>query len=206
MQACITSYIQFLKQGKVIAFPTDTVWGLSVDACNTQAVDNLVRIKNRPADKRFSVLIPSVKSLSEHATLSNFEKNVVKEVWPGSFSIVCKAKNFGWASRLGSLDGTVAFRCINNDFVEKLLNQWEGVLITTSANVSGSSICNEASSIRKLNADIKICSHFNNFLQKLHIPSTVIKVKEDKIKVLRKSYQYKLLANIAFQNQWVLEA
>lgn len=205
MQKCISSYIQFLKEGRVIAFPTDTVWGLSVDAFNAQAIDSLIRIKKRKLNKSFSVLIPSVASLDQYATLSDFEKCLVREIWPGSFSIVLKAKDLSWANQLGSLDGSIAFRCANNRFTGELLDRWGRALVTTSANSSGFPVCDKAVAIWKLDANIKICSYFVNFMEKLHTPSTVIKVLGKKIKILRKSYQYDLLARTACQKNWTLE-
>lgn len=205
MQICISSYIESLKKGKVIAFPTDTVWGLSVDAFNQKAINSLVYIKKRKLNKSFSVLIPSIESLNKYVALSDFEKLLIKEIWPGSFSIVLKAKNLSWANQLGSVDASIAFRCINNKFTKELLNQWGEALITTSANSSGLPVCDRAASIWKLDANIKICDYFINFLETLHTPSTVIKVLDGKIKILRKSYQYNLLASIASQKNWILE-
>ncbi len=204
MQKCILKYIKCLKDQKVIAFPTDTVWGLSVDALNLQAIDNLINIKKRKLNKSFSVLISSVDKLNQYAILSDFEKLLVKEIWPGSFSIVFKAKDLNWAKQLGSQNGSIAFRCINNKFTKNLLNKWGGALITTSANSSGSKVCNNSHDILKLSPDIKICSYFINFVEKLNTPSTVIKVLDKKIKILRNSYQYDLLKEIAAKKNWTL--
>lgn len=205
MQTCIQSYIKCLTEGKLIAFPTDTVWGLSVDATNTKAINSLAHIKKRPLNKSFSVLIPSVSSLEKYVVLSQWEKKLIQQIWPGSFSIVLKAKNLDWANQLGSLDGSVAFRCINNTFTNSLLIQWGGILVTTSANFNSLPVCTSAEAILQLNSSINICSYFMKFKEKLHSPSTVIKILEGRIKILRKAYQYDLLLSKATQNHWTVE-
>lgn len=206
MQSSVDFYIQGLKKGGVVAFPTDTVWGLSVDALNQKAVASLVSIKGRRFSKKsFSVLIGSPFDVEKYAILSTVERALIKKIWPGSFTVVLKVKNSNWAKGLGSLDGTVAFRCIDHNFTNQLLKQWSGVLVTTSANFSGSPVCTMAEDILKLDSKITICPSFFKFMDNLNTPSTVIKLTGNKVKILRKSYQYDLLLSKSCGESWIIE-
>lgn len=204
MKSCINNYIQFLKNDEVIAFPTDTVWGLSADAYSQKAINNLINIKQRVSNKSFSVLIASVKDLRKYAILSDFEQVLIKKLWPGSFSMLLQAKDLNWAKSLNSKDNSLAFRCIDHLFTKNLLKQWGSPLITSSANLSGLEVCYDVNSILKINKNIKIDPYFLNFSDTLYKPSTLIKVVNKKIKILRKSYQYNLLAQIAKKENWDL--
>lgn len=204
MKLCIDNYVNLLKNDEVIAFPTDTVWGLSASSFSQKAIDNLIKIKQRKPDKSFSVLVSSITELIKYAILSDFEKLLIKKLWPGSFSILLQAKDLNWAKSLNSKDNSVAFRCIDHLFTNQLLSKWDAPLITSSANISGHTLCHNADSILKINKHIKIDSYFLNFSDKLHSPSTLIKVVDKKIKILRKSYQYNLLEQISKQESWDL--
>lgn len=198
-------YIKSLKAGGVIGFPTDTVWGLSVDAFNSKAVKLLVNVKKRQSCKSFTVLVSSFAELQKHVLLSDFESNLLKKIWPGSFSVVLKVKDKRWALKLGSTDGTVAFRFIDHKFTYQLLSSWGGLLVSTSANFTGFPVCTSFKEVQKLNSKIQICSNFLNFKEGLSQPSTVIRVLEGKIKILRKAYQYDLFLEIIEKKSWVVE-
>nr|MBC8457409.1 Sua5/YciO/YrdC/YwlC family protein [Deltaproteobacteria bacterium] len=76
--------VSILHQGDIVAFPTDTVYGVGVDAFNPKAIEKIYEVKERPADKPLPVLVASIDDVLKISTdlPSNFEE-LVAAFWPG---------------------------------------------------------------------------------------------------------------------------
>ncbi len=129
----IRSTITALKEGKVILYPTDTIWGLGCDATNQKACDRITRMKQRSAAQSFVCLI------SSDAMLNRVIKDVPEIAWdlfdeavePLTL-ILPDAK--GLAKGVAAEDGTAAFRMIKEGPLHRIIHQFGKPIISTSAN------------------------------------------------------------------------
>jgi len=124
----IKSAIEFLQQGKVIAFPTETVYGLGCDPRDAKAVKQIVRLKGRPKDKSLLLVASSFAQVREVAVLRGPALTLAKKYWPGPLSLILPAKH---------KKGTVGIRISSSPIVQKLTRGFGFPIIATSANRSG---------------------------------------------------------------------
>lgn len=128
--------IQILKQGGVIAFPTDTVYGLGADAFNPDAAGRIYEIKKRPTHLPLPLLIDDVEQLAVLAAkpLSEIALFLVRRFWPGGLTLVLpKAANL--PGYLGNTN--IAVRVPDHPVCLALIQAINNPLIGTSANISG---------------------------------------------------------------------
>ena len=140
--------IKILKKGGVIAFPTDTVYGLGADAFNSTAVQRIYEIKDRSESNPFPLLIADVKQLNALAEpIPELARFLANQFWPGGVTLVL--------SKIDSLPAhiasgpTIAVRVPNHPTCLTLLQHLAGPLIGTSANVSGQSAALTADEVRQ---------------------------------------------------------
>lgn len=131
----IVSIVNYLKEGKVIAFPTDTVYGLGVDFENERAVKRIFHIKNRSLDKPLMLLISKIDEVSDLAKdVSPSAYKLMNKFWPGPLTIILEAKReiFGITSK----DQKIALRIPDNKIALTLIREFKP-LTAPSANLSG---------------------------------------------------------------------
>ena len=125
-----------LLEGGIVAFPTDTVYGISADATNQEAVRRLYKIKRRELTNPIPVLIHTIKqlnSLVRHCPESI--RPIMERFWPGGLTVVFeKYKNTFTAV---SADTTIGVRIPDNLISLSVLSMVARPLATTSANISG---------------------------------------------------------------------
>ncbi|WP_100616105.1 L-threonylcarbamoyladenylate synthase [Confluentibacter citreus] len=136
MQTEINSALQILKQGGLILYPTDTVWGIGCDATNPEAVEKVFKLKQREDSKALICLVADDRMLNKY----------VKKVPEVAFNILDVADNpitiiyddaQNLAENLIAEDKTIAIRIPNNDFCFQLLRRFNAAIVSTSANISG---------------------------------------------------------------------
>ena len=136
MQTEIKKAIEVLKQGGIILYPTDTVWGIGCDATNPEAVQKIYKLKKRVETKAMICLAADDRML----------KKYVKEIPPAALDIIDitdvpttiiydEPQNL--AENLIGEDNTIAIRIPNDEFCYQLLRRLNGALVSTSANISG---------------------------------------------------------------------
>lgn len=132
----IKNAIEVLRQGGVILYPTDTIWGLGCDATNEKAVQRIYSIKKRAESKSMLVLIDSDAKLQAYIEvvpdmawdLIALTDKPLTIIYPG-------AKNL--ASNLISEDGTIGIRVTSEVFSKTLCERFRKPIVSTSANISG---------------------------------------------------------------------
>ena len=77
-----------LEKGGIIVFPTETAYGIAVDALNPDAVEKVYEVKRRPRDKGLTTIVDSLETAQKYAELSESEKKIVKEFMPGPLTLV----------------------------------------------------------------------------------------------------------------------
>lgn len=138
-----------LKEGKVIAYPTDTFYGLGADPLNKTAVSEIFRIKNRPEEKPILVLIHSEQQLDSLVeTISKEAKQLIEKLWPGPLTLIFRSKNH-LPENLTAYTGTLGIRMPNNLFARNFLKAVGHPLTATSANLSASKNLTTAKEVRE---------------------------------------------------------
>ena len=127
---------KLLKEGKVIAFPTETVYGLGVVYDDQKAYDSLCQVKRRPPEKPFTLMLADVTDVENYADLNKQAKALVKAFMPGQFTLITKAKE-GLPSWCVSNTGNVGIRIADYDLIRDLIRKTGKPLLVPSANRSG---------------------------------------------------------------------
>ncbi len=137
MSAEIERVVQLLKQGELVAFPTETVYGLGADARNPQAVAKIFAAKGRPADHPLIVHIPDVAHLDRWARdISPAARAVAEKFWPGPLTLILKRHPDVPDCVTGGQD-TVGLRIPNHPVALELLKAFDGGIAAPSANKFG---------------------------------------------------------------------
>ena len=135
----IATAAAIVKDGGIIAFPTDTFYGLGCDPFNEQAVERIFSIKQRRADMPLLVLVDRVETVfGLSRTLPDNFKPLAENCWPGPLTIVIPAIN-KLPDSLTAGTGTIGVRLPGAEFPRKLAQGCGGVITATSANLSGHS-------------------------------------------------------------------
>lgn len=161
-----------LKNGGVILYPSDTIWGIGCDATNPIAVSKIYEIKKRKESKSLITLVANEKQLKKYTNIKvkKNDNNPTTIIYPNIK---------GLANNLIAIDGSAAIRVVQDDFCKKLILQSGKPLVSTSANISGEKQPNIFSEITK--DIIKHVDYIIDFKKEeiMQNPSSIIKVNHD---------------------------
>jgi L-threonylcarbamoyladenylate synthase len=127
---------EHLKKGKVILYPTDTIWGIGCDATNPEAVQRIYRIKKRPDQKSMLLLMDGIMMLNQY--IESVPEQAIKllESSTRPTTIIYQgARNL--APNLVADDGSIGIRITSDPFCRELLKLTRFPIVSTSANLSG---------------------------------------------------------------------
>ena len=127
---------ELLRQGKVIAFPTETVYGLGVVFDSKEAYDELVKVKRRPPTKPFTIMLADKEDVEKFAILNPVSKAIVKHLMPGQITMITKAQP-GLPKWCVSDIGNIGIRIADYDLIRDLIRKTGKPLLVPSANKSG---------------------------------------------------------------------
>jgi L-threonylcarbamoyladenylate synthase len=182
----IEQTLEFLKKGKVILYPTDTVWGLGCDATIYKAVKKIYKIKQREEDKSMIVLLDAPESIEKY--VENVPP-IVYDLLANAVSPITivypKAKDI--LKNIRAADGSIAIRVIKDDFCTDLIRRMGKPLVSTSANLSGHPVATTFDQLDdqiKNNVDYIVGIHHARVASVK--PSTIVKFDESgALKVIR---------------------
>jgi L-threonylcarbamoyladenylate synthase len=150
----IAAAVAVLKDGGVLAYPTETFYGLGADASNESAVETIFTIKGRAFDKPISVIIADEKSLDGLAAdVPDGARELMKRFWPGPLTIVFKAAPFV-SSRLTAKTGKIGVRVSSHPLAALLAGELGAPLTATSANLSGQDETISATDVKESLGDL----------------------------------------------------
>ena len=164
-----------LLSGKIVAFPTETVYGLGVCSDNDIAIDNLYSVKQRSKDKKLSIMISESEEVSKYVKhVPLIAEKLIGTFWPGPLTIILDLDD----------NSTVGLRNPDNRVIRDLINEVAVPIASTSANISGGSPAIDAQQV------------ISNFSDKIDVvldggpaeagnPSTVVKIWDDTYKIIR---------------------
>lgn len=118
-----------LLNGKIVAFPTDTVFGLGCLYGNEEAKEKIYEAKNRSIDKKLPMMVCDYNMLEKYCVVTSEIKVLLDTFTPGPLTLIMRYKD---------KDETVAIRIPNDDWILKLIQKLNTPLLVTSANISGS--------------------------------------------------------------------
>ena len=125
-----------IRKGGLVAFPTETVYGLGADALNSEAVSRIFEAKGRPADNPLIVHVSDFESVEKLAHVTDTARKLMKRFFPGPLTLVLKKNEVVPDVTTGKLD-TVAIRMPDHRIALKLIELSETPVAAPSANVSG---------------------------------------------------------------------
>ncbi len=178
----IDTALNLLHDGEIIAFPTDTVYGLGANAFHSPGIIKLFEAKGRDANKAIAVLIGNIDQLALLTDEVNENAHkLIKKFWPGGLTIVVpKRKDI---PELLSAGTSIGIRMPNHPIALELLQKF-GPIATTSANLSGGNNPHNAKNVRdQLNNRVPLILDGGECPG--GIPSTVVDCTTDEIRILR---------------------
>jgi L-threonylcarbamoyladenylate synthase len=183
----IKESLSTLRQGGIILYPTDTIWGLGCDPSNESAINRILKLKSRGENKSLIILADGLSMVERYVTEIPEIIYELAEVSDTPLTIIYpKGKNL--APGVCSDDDSVAIRISHDEFCKELISRFRKPVVSTSANLSGNPSPANFSEIEKNlidNVDYVVKYRQND--RSKSIPSPVIKVNSDgTIKIIRK--------------------
>lgn len=174
--------IDILRNGGLVAFPTDTVYGLGALAFDGEAVASIYLAKNRPVEKAIPVLIWDVSDLEKISDdVPKRTRALASRFWPGPLTVLVPKKQT--LPESVSATSTVAVRVPDHPVARELL-RLTGPMAVTSANISGQESPSTAQDVRsQLNGRIDLI--IDGGTTPGGVPSTLVDCSSDEIKILR---------------------
>lgn len=132
----IVHCLETLRQGGIILYPTDTIWGIGCDATNPDAVEKIFDLKQRPVAKSMIVLVADQRDVYRYTShpqpyITEYLEKATKP------TTVIYESALGLAENLVSEDGSIAMRIVHEEFCRHLIKRLRKPLVSTSANISG---------------------------------------------------------------------
>lgn len=189
--------VKFLKAGKAVVYPTDTSYGLGVDATNAKAVRRLYKIKQRKFNQPVHVIVQNFAAVKKLAMVDTAAERVMKRFWPGPVTVIfdlsphLSPRQGRGVRALSAGTGTIGVRMPNNKIALALVKKLNRPITTPSANPPDSLGGYDSYSIQE---------SYRQFVDKKHQPdlfldagklprrrpSTIVRIENGKIKILRK--------------------
>lgn len=146
-QGVVSKATEFLKKGKLVAFPTETVYGLGADMQNIQSIQRLYQVKKRPLSNPLALLIAFPDSLNElWQEVPPLAKELIEAFWPGGLTLVYY-KHPQVNSLITANSPRLGVRMPNHSVPLALAKELGRPIVATSANLSGHPSSNEASQV-----------------------------------------------------------
>lgn len=174
--------VEHLQKGEVLAYPTDTVYGLGCDMTERGAVERLYQMKGMREDRKLAFLFPTLAEVSQYAVLSDLAYQVCKKILPGPYTVVLPAKR--WVPRaLMDKRKQVGVRIPDNLVVQAILAELGRPIVSTSATGAEGEGLGDAEDVRdryEHQLDILVDGGLCDTA-----PSTVISLIDDQLEIIR---------------------
>ena len=166
---------ELLRDGKLVAFPTETVYGLGARADDERAVEELYRVKKRPPEKKPAILIPSLEDCARYAApLSAPAALLAAAFWPGPLTLVVP----------DGRGGDVGLRCPDCDATRRMLKAARVPVLAPSANMSGKPPATSAQEVLAVFEGL-ITAVLDGGPAPLRKSSTVVRVLGNEVAIIR---------------------
>lgn len=164
-----------IKKGGLVAFPTETVYGLGADYLNKETIQRLYEVKNRPKDKPFTVHISNLDDLAKlSCEILLYSRHLIERFWPGPLTLIFKTDS---GDKLG-------VRMPHNRIAREFISECTAPIVAPSANISGRKPPRNAEDVLA-DLDGKIDLLLDGGETDVGIESTIIDVSTFPYRVLR---------------------
>jgi protein-tyrosine phosphatase len=186
--------VQALAEGRLVAFPTETVYGIGASACRADAVERLREFKSRQADSPFTLAIKSAEEADDFVPdMVPLARRLARRCWPGPVTLVVDSHHRdGLTNQLPSRvrqivapNGTIGLRVPAHDIVLDVLRMLAGPIALTSANRRGEPDAVTAADVRAAVGD-DVALILDDGPCRYGQPSSVVRVSDDRWELLRK--------------------
>ncbi|MFQ5910904.1 MAG: L-threonylcarbamoyladenylate synthase [Thermoplasmata archaeon] len=171
-----------LEEGKLVVFPTETLYGLGGDPENRETVERIYLLKGRPRDDPLPVAVSSWEDVQGIAEVNNLARTLFDEFLPGPLTLVLKKKrqsSFRWISRGRTIGIRIPFQPLAVELAEEF-----GPITATSANLhGGEGPTSVEAAIDQLGS--KVDYYIDGGRTNLGVPSTIVDLSQNEIRVLR---------------------
>ena len=175
----IIKSVDLLQKGKILLYPTDTIWGIGCDATNTKAVQKIFKLKGRNESKSLILLLDSSEKLNEY----------VENVPPIAYELIEHAQSpltivyYGAkkiSKKLIANDGSIAIRIVKGEYCAEIIKRLGKPIVSTSANISDQPSPKHFNDIseevkRKVDHVVEI---FHDKIRSIK-PSTIIRIEQN---------------------------
>lgn len=179
LQDEVRKAVEILKAGRVILYPTDTVWGIGCDATNPEAVKKVYEIKRREDSKALICLVDS------EARLTRYVRNVADVTWDmielseKPLTVIFDGVT-GLAPNLLAEDGSAGIRVTREEFSKELCFRFQKPIVSTSANISGEPTARTFDEISdEIKNAVDYVVRYNQRCKEKHQPSSIIKMSSN---------------------------
>ena len=176
----INKIVNAYENGQIIAYPTDTVYGIGCNPFNKDSVSRIYNIKNREGEKRFPILGFSKKELEKIVEFNTIAENISEKFWPGQITMLLPIRKE--ISQRISNNGKLAVRVPNNECVLAILEKCK-LIVGTSANISGEKSILDSNECKTKLPEIDILVNGGKITSLGE--STIIDFVDDQLKVIR---------------------
>lgn len=177
----LNEIVNVVKQGKIVAFPTETVYGVGIEFNNLDALERLMEAKNRDYSKAITLMVSKKEDIEKYAYVSDDAKKIINAFMPGMITLVFNKKE-SVNDLMTHGKKTIGIRIPDSPFVLELLDK-AGPMLVTSANLSNhpnTTCTNEVLEQLDGRIDMVVDGQANST-----IASTVVDVSSDEVKILR---------------------
>lgn len=164
-----------LREGQLVAFPTETVYGLGANRDDVKAVERIYQIKRRIEEKKLTLMIADLDDVKKYVDhFSNTAQRLMESFWPGALAIIFPL-----------MDGSdISIRFPDNAAARDLIRAAKVPVVTTSANISGYPPSTDAQQVL-MDFQGKIPIILDGGSTRFRSPSTVLRLKDDTFEILR---------------------
>lgn len=173
-----------IRNGELVVFPTETVYGIGANALDTDAVQKIFKAKGRPSDNPLIVHLAKKEQITEIATdISDIEWKLINSFMPGPFTIILKRKEIVPNIVTAGLE-TVAIRIPNNEIAQKIIENANVPIAAPSANISGKPSGTTFETV-KSEFENRVAAIIDGGETEIGLESTVVKVIDNVPVILR---------------------
>ncbi len=190
---------KIIRDGGIVIFPTETVYGIGTNGLDEKAIKKIYEVKQRSFNKPISLLVNNIEMVNKIAkNISKLEYKIMESFFPGPLTIILEKRDI-IPNILTANTNTVGIRMPSGKIAKKLI-EYAGVPIATpSANISGRPSGTNIKDIQK-DFEGKVDYFIDNGESKLGVPSTIVKVINDEVHILREGSISKKQINRIIQN------
>ena len=175
---------ELIKKGKIVVFPTETVYGIGTNGLNQEAVKKLYQVKQRPLNKPITLLVSNMEMVNLVAKdISEIEYKIMEKFFPGPLTIILKKKDV--VPDIVTAGGqTVGIRMPRGEVARKLVELAGAPIAAPSANITGEPSGTNLKEIEKHFKE-KVDFYIDGGESELGLASTIVQVVNGKPQILR---------------------